>query len=117
MPTYEYRCLKCGGSFEFRQSMKDPHLKECPQEACLQEAWGHGEVQRQLGTGAGLIFKGSGFYITDYRSDSYKAGAKADSSAGSSSGSAAPSTPAAAPAAAPAAPAPAPKPASTSASS
>lgn len=98
--------------------MKDPHLKECPQESCLQEVWGHGEVQRQLGTGAGLIFKGSGFYITDYRSDSYKAGAKADSGGGASSagaGGSAPASPAPTPAAAPA-PAPS-KPASTSASS
>lgn len=87
--------------------MKDPHFKECPEASCLQESWGHGEVQRQLGTGAGLIFKGSGFYITDYRSDSYKAGAKADS------GTASTPAPAAAPAAAAPAAAPAPKPAST----
>ncbi len=70
--------------------MKDPHLTECPN--CK------GKVKRKVGLGSGLIFKGSGFYITDYRSDSYKAAAKADSSASSSS------TPA--PAAAPAAPAP-----------
>lgn len=105
MPTYEYRCQKCGGTFEFRQSMKDPHLKECPQEACLMESWGHGEVQRQLGTGAGLIFKGSGFYITDYRSDNYKAGAKADSGSSGPSSTPAPAAPATpAPAAAPAKP-------------
>ena len=92
MPTYEYQCLECGDQFEARQSMKDPHLTECPK--C------HGKVKRKISLGSGLIFKGSGFYITDYRSDSYKAAAKADSGGGSSS------TPA--PAAAPAAPSPSP---------
>lgn len=93
MPTYDYLCLECGHQFEARQSMKDPHLTECPN--CK------GKVKRKVGLGSGLIFKGSGFYITDYRSDSYKAAAKADSSASSSS-----STPAPAPAApAPSAPA------------
>ena len=86
MPTYEYHCEKCGGRFDFRQSMNDPRLTECPESACVQPEWGHGRVERQLGTGAGLIFKGSGFYITDYRSENYKAGAKQDapSSAGGS---------------------------------
>ena len=55
--------------------MKDPHFKTCPAALCRMETWGQGDVKRQLGTGAGLIFKGSGFYITDYRSDSYKEGA------------------------------------------
>ncbi len=121
MPTYEYRCEKCGGAFEFRQSMKDPHLAECPPEACLQAEWGHGAVKRQLGRGAGLIFKGSGFYTTDYRSENYKASAKADApaapaktegSGGSGSSAPTPSAPAApkpeskpGPAAAPSAPA------------
>jgi putative FmdB family regulatory protein len=79
MPTYDYRCLECGHEFETRQSMKDPHLTDCPKEGC------HGKVKRKIGLGSGLIFKGSGFYITDYRSDSYKAAAKADGSASSSS--------------------------------
>ena len=70
MPTYEYRCLQCGHLFELFQSMKDEPTKICPE--C------QGEVQRLIGTGAGLIFKGSGFYITDYRSDAYKKDAKAD---------------------------------------
>ncbi len=108
MPTYEYHCTKCEGSFDVVQSMKDPHLQECPENLCRMEAWGHGCVKRQLGTGAGLIFKGSGFYITDYRSDSYKEAAKKDSagastpaaSSGGSGGSeAAKSKPDAAPAA------------------
>ncbi len=65
--------------------MKDDAFKTCPESACCQKPWGQGEVKRQIGTGAGLIFKGSGFYITDYRSENYKSGAKSDTgSAGSS---------------------------------
>ena len=78
MPTYEYSCEKCGGTFEFSQSMRDESLRECPKQLCWQKKWGHGKVKRLIGTGAGLIFKGSGFYITDYRSDSYKEAAKKD---------------------------------------
>ena len=81
MPTYEYSCEKCGGSFEIVQSMRDEPLRECPKELCRQKRWGHGKVKRLIGTGAGLIFKGSGFYITDYRSDSYKEAAKKDAPA------------------------------------
>ena len=81
MPTYEYSCEKCGGAFEIVQSMRDEPLRECPRELCRQKKWGHGKVKRLLGTGAGLIFKGSGFYITDYRSNSYKEGAKNDAPA------------------------------------
>lgn len=87
MPTYQYACSKCGHEFEVFQSMKDAALETCPEDKCGRKRWGKGKVQRQLGTGAGLIFKGSGFYITDYRSDSYKAAAKKDSSSGSSSSS------------------------------
>ncbi len=61
--------------------MKDPHLETCPESRCRLEIWGHGCVKRQMGTGAGLIFKGSGFYITDYRSDNYKEGAKKETTA------------------------------------
>lgn len=78
MPTYEYSCEKCGKNFEVFQSMRDEAFRECPKEQCQQKRWGHGKVKRLLGTGAGLIFKGSGFYITDYRSNSYKEGAKKD---------------------------------------
>jgi putative FmdB family regulatory protein len=76
MPTYEYSCQKCGQNFEAFQSMRDEPFRECPKELCRLPKWGHGNVKRLLGTGAGLIFKGSGFYITDYRSDSYKEAAK-----------------------------------------
>jgi len=78
MPTYEYECPKCGKTFELFQSMKDDPIKVCPDKKCK------GKVKRLIGTGAGLIFKGSGFYITDYRSEGYKAAAKKDS--GSSTG-------------------------------
>ena len=81
MPTYEYACSKCGATFELFQSMKDDALSSCPKEACAQKRWGSGKVKRLLGTGAGMIFKGSGFYITDYRSEGYKQAAKNDSSA------------------------------------
>lgn len=83
MPTYEYECSKCKKSFDIFQSMKDPALTTCPKDLCRQKTWGKGKVQRKLGTGAGLIFKGSGFYITDYRSEGYKTAAKKESSSGS----------------------------------
>ena len=85
MPTYDYQCEKCKKTFEFSQSMKDPVLTNCPKDSCQQKTWGKGKVKRQLGTGAGLIFKGSGFYITDYRSDKYKEAAKKDSAPATSS--------------------------------
>jgi len=84
MPTYEYQCEKCKKSFEFFQSMKDEPLTTCPKDHCRMKTWGKGKVKRQLGTGAGLIFKGSGFYITDYRSEGYRAAAKSEASAGES---------------------------------
>jgi putative FmdB family regulatory protein len=83
MPTYEYACEKCGHEFEFFQSMKDRPLTVCPKEKCKLKKWGKGRVKKMLGAGAGLIFKGSGFYITDYRSEGYKQAAKKESSAGS----------------------------------
>ena len=79
MPTYEYECAKCHKDFEIFQSMKDDALKKCPKEKCRMKTWGKGAVKRKLGVGAGFIFKGSGFYITDYRSEGYKSGAKSDS--------------------------------------
>ena len=79
MPTYEYSCQKCGQNFEAFQSMRDEPFRECPKELCRLPKWGHGKVKRLLGMGAGLIFKGSGFYTTDYRSQSYKEAAKKDS--------------------------------------
>jgi putative FmdB family regulatory protein len=80
MPTYEYACEKCGKNFDAFQSMRDEPYRICPKELCRQAKWGRGKVKRLLGTGAGLIFKGSGFYITDYRSESYKNAAKKESS-------------------------------------
>jgi putative FmdB family regulatory protein len=88
MPTYEYACAKCGHEFEIFQSMKDKPLAACPKEKCKLKRWGKGRVKKKLGAGAGLIFKGSGFYITDYRSESYKQAAKkeAPSTGGESKG-------------------------------
>ncbi len=70
MPTYDYRCSDCGHEFEVFHDMTDESLKDCP--VCK------GSVERLIGAGSGLIFKGSGFYSTDYRSDSYRKDAKAD---------------------------------------
>jgi len=80
MPTYDYKCAACGHKFERFQSIKAAPIKKCPE--C-----GKNKVNRLIGAGAGLIFKGSGFYITDYRDSSYKDKAKAESgsSAGTSS--------------------------------
>ena len=103
MPTYEYVCEKCGHPFDLFQSMKAEALKVCPKDLCPKKKWGKGKVRKLMGAGAGLIFKGSGFYITDYRSANYKEGAKKDtgsssstsSSNSSSSSSSTPPTPAA----------------------
>jgi putative FmdB family regulatory protein len=76
MPTYDYACAKCGHEFEVFQSMKDERLTKCPQKGC------RGKVERRIGTGAGFVFKGSGFYITDYRSEGYKADAKKEAGGG-----------------------------------
>ncbi|MGN6387862.1 MAG: FmdB family zinc ribbon protein [Verrucomicrobiota bacterium] len=81
MPTYEYVCEKCGHQFDFFQSIKDEALKTCPKEKCAMKRWGKGKVTKSISAGAGLIFKGSGFYITDYRSENYKQAAKKDSAA------------------------------------
>jgi len=76
MPTYEYECSKCKKAFEAFQSMKDDAYKTCPKEKCCMKTWGKGKVKRLIGAGAGLIFKGAGFYITDYRSEGYKSAAE-----------------------------------------
>ncbi|MCC7422519.1 MAG: zinc ribbon domain-containing protein [Planctomycetaceae bacterium] len=72
MPTYDYRCDACEHSWEQFQSITAEPEKKCP--AC-----GKKKARRIIGPGGGFIFKGSGFYLTDYRSESYKEGAKADS--------------------------------------
>ena len=82
MPTYEYRCPACKAEFEKFQRMSDDPVAECP--SC-----GAG-AERRLSGGAGLLFKGSGFYITDYRSDSYRKAEKRDSGGGESGGGSSP---------------------------
>ena len=76
MPTYEYVCEKCGHQFEKVQPISAAPLTICPKELCSQKRWGKGKVKRAISAGGGLIFKGSGFYITDYRSENYKEAAK-----------------------------------------
>ena len=75
MPNYDYECETCGKRFEFFQSMKDEKLTTCPATICDKQ----GKVRRLLGKGGGIIFKGGGFYQTDYRSESYQSGAKKES--------------------------------------
>ena len=70
MPTYEYECCECPNRFEVVQKMTEEHLKYCPK--CK------GKVRRLVGTGSGIIYKGSGFYTTEYRSESYKKREKED---------------------------------------
>lgn len=76
MPTYEYECTKCGYTFEKFQRMSDEPLKRCPKCRC--------KVKRLIGSGAGIIFKGSGFYETDYRSKSYSEAKKKEETSSSS---------------------------------
>jgi putative FmdB family regulatory protein len=87
MPTYEYRCPECGTDFEKFQKMSDEPVAECP--ACGAAA------QRRLSAGAGLLFKGSGFYITDYRGEGYKKAAQAEGGGSPSSESKSDARPAA----------------------
>ena len=82
MPTYEYECKKCGHQFEVFQSIKDDAIKTCPKAQCPRDS-GRGRVQRLISAGGGLLFKGSGFYITDYRSEGYKKAQKADTQSSS----------------------------------
>ena len=77
MPTYEYKCDGCGHTFEKVQSIKADSLKKCPE--C-----GKQKLRRLIGVGGGFIFKGSGFYITDYRDAAYKDKAKAEAAGGDS---------------------------------
>ncbi len=72
MPTYEYICTKCDEQFEVFQSIADKPLTVCPKDKCRRKTWGKGKVKKLISAGAGLLFKGSGFYITDYRSEGYK---------------------------------------------
>jgi len=79
MPTYEYACDRCGHEFEQFQSISARPLKKCPE--C-----GRNALRRLIGPGAGVIFKGSGFYQTDYRSESYKKAAEAEKKSQTSAG-------------------------------
>jgi len=77
MPTYDYECDACGHEFELFQSIMEPVQKKCPKCGKL-------KLRRLFGTGAAVVFKGSGFYQTDYRSESYKKGAEKDKPASES---------------------------------
>jgi len=78
MPTYDYECTECGKVFELVQPITEParrRLRKSDPKPCKCDA----PVSRHIGTGGGILFKGSGFYQTDYRSENYKKGAKAES--------------------------------------
>ncbi|MEN9974956.1 MAG: hypothetical protein RLZZ282_962 [Verrucomicrobiota bacterium] len=92
MPNYDYQCHTCGKSFEVFQSMNDAKLTDCQAPDC------DGQVKRLLGTGGGILFKGAGFYQTDYRSSSYHAASKADGASPKSTSTPAATTTPAAPA-------------------
>ncbi len=80
MPTYDYECDACGHAFELFQTISEPVKRKCPE--CKKQ-----KLRRLFGTGAAVMFKGSGFYQTDYRSDSYKKAAAADNKSPSDSSS------------------------------
>ena len=86
MPTYEYACEKCGHEFEVLHPMSAPVLQICSKDLCARKKWGRGKVKKKIGAGAGLLFKGSGFYITDYRSEGYKTSQKSDAAPAKASG-------------------------------
>lgn len=69
------------------QAISAKPLRICPEDRCLRKKWGRGRVKRKISAGAGLLFKGSGFYITDYRSEGYKQAAQKDSPSAKSPGS------------------------------
>lgn len=79
MPTYDYECDACGHAFELFQNISDAKKRKCPECEKL-------KLRRLIGTGAAVVFKGSGFYQTDYRSDSYRKAAEADKKSASSDG-------------------------------
>lgn len=86
MPTYDYECGGCGHRFELFQSITEKHVRKCPKCGKL-------KAKRLIGAGGAVIFKGSGFYITDYRSDAYKKQASADKAATPSAAAASTPTP------------------------
>lgn len=69
MALYDYKCNTCGKTFEYRQSMKDDALALCPESICECDEKGKGQVQRVISSNVGLVFKGSGFYLTDYKNN------------------------------------------------
>jgi putative FmdB family regulatory protein len=87
MPTYDYVCEACGSELELFQNISEAPKKKCP--ACKKS-----RLRRRIGGGAGFLFKGSGFYLTDYRSDSYKKAADAEAKPTDGSAGSAPTKPA-----------------------
>ena len=96
MPTYEYRCKSCGGRFEIFQSIKDDALARCPEGSCVSEddsMKGEGEISRIVSGGAGVVFRGDGFYLTDYARKKEGGGGESAKSEGASNSESGTSTP------------------------
>jgi putative FmdB family regulatory protein len=79
MPIYEYKCKTCGKKFEIQQRITEDSLKYCPVVVCDKEIKGEGEVERLISKNVGLVFKGTGFYLTDYAKKSVSTNSKSDS--------------------------------------
>ncbi len=81
MPTYVYKCKKCGKVFEYNQRITEDAIDTCPKELCDQDIKGLGNVERQISKNIGLLFSGSGFYLTDYANKHTSTAAKPQESA------------------------------------
>jgi len=79
MPTYEYKCKTCGKEFEILQRITEDSLKYCPVVICDKEIKGEGEVERMISKNVGLVFKGTGFYLTDYAKKSVSTNSRSES--------------------------------------
>lgn len=78
MPVYTYRCHECGKEFEYKQGINDNALTECPEEICVEHNHSSAEVSRVLSKSIGLVFKGTGFYLTDYKKQNSASATKPD---------------------------------------
>lgn len=84
MPIYTYKCKECGKEFDWMQSIKSEPLTVCPDEICHQHKHGQSEVERIFSANVGLVFKGSGFYLTDYTKKNTSSSTEASKHNGSS---------------------------------
>ncbi|MCU0330877.1 MAG: hypothetical protein MUC47_07855 [Candidatus Kapabacteria bacterium] len=107
MPTYDYACITCGARFDVVQSMKDDALTRCPAELCTGGRPGDGHIERRISAGAGVIYKGDGFYLTDYSRKARSSSPASESSSTTSSDTSTSPAPSASPSPSSSSPAPA----------